>query len=63
MQSKNYVTIDGNEAVAYVAYRVNEVMARDGENSKERSNKLMRMRVMFQGAAIALFAIAMLAGS
>jgi len=27
MQTKKYVTIDGNEAVAYVAYRVNEVMA------------------------------------
>ncbi|MFM1943692.1 MAG: hypothetical protein RI897_2674 [Verrucomicrobiota bacterium] len=27
MQTKQYVTIDGNEAVAYVAYRVNEVMA------------------------------------
>ncbi len=26
MQTKKYVTIDGNEAVAYVAYRVNEVM-------------------------------------
>jgi pyruvate-ferredoxin/flavodoxin oxidoreductase len=27
MRTKQYVTIDGNEAVAYVAYRVNEVMA------------------------------------
>jgi pyruvate-ferredoxin/flavodoxin oxidoreductase len=26
MQAKRFTTIDGNEAVAYVAYRVNEVM-------------------------------------
>src|SRR3990172_706693 len=27
MSTKTYITVDGNEAVAYVSYRLNEVMA------------------------------------
>jgi pyruvate-ferredoxin/flavodoxin oxidoreductase len=27
MSTKTYLTVDGNEAVAYVSYRLNEVMA------------------------------------
>jgi Hypoxia induced protein conserved region len=37
------------------------VMARGGEFNKRYGNKLMRMRVMMQGAAILLFLALMLA--
>ena len=36
-------------------------MARGGEFNKNNSNKLMRMRIYAQGAAIALFALAAIA--
>ena len=37
-------------------------MARGGAADRRRSNKLMRWRVIAQGVALLLFAIAMLAG-
>ena len=37
-------------------------MARQGPGAGERSNKLMRWRVVLQGVALLLFAIAMLIG-
>lgn len=36
-------------------------MARGGEFNKKNANKLMRMRIYCQGAALAFFALAMLA--
>lgn len=35
-------------------------LGRGGEFNKKHSNKLMRMRVMFQGAALALMALLVL---
>lgn len=36
-------------------------MARGGEYGRRNSNKMMRMRVMFQGLALLLFAAAVMA--
>lgn len=38
-------------------------MARGGEFNRRHANRLMRMRVIAQGVALLLFAIAMMSGS
>jgi hypothetical protein len=38
-------------------------MARGGEHNRRNSNKMMRMRVMFQGLALLLFAAAVMAAA